>query len=149
VVTRLEWGSQGSNPRFVMTNLPDEPEHLYDHIDCQRSEAEKRVKEAHVGLFATGSSYLQFAANELRVLLAALAYGLIERMRALGASSPSIQCLARAMTPIRPGSQAGAGLTTPGPQPLLHHRHQMRACQRQNGLGLTKDFRQACTALLR
>jgi hypothetical protein len=83
VITRLEWGSQGSNPRFVVTNLQDEPEPLYDRIYCQRGEAENRIKEAQVGLFATRTSCHHFAANQLRVLLAALAYVLIERMRAL------------------------------------------------------------------
>jgi hypothetical protein len=83
VVTRLEWGAQGSNPRFVVTNLEHDPEHLYDAIYCQRGEAENRIKEAQIGLFATRTSCHYFAANQLRVLLAALAYVLVERMRAL------------------------------------------------------------------
>lgn len=87
VITRLEWGAQGSNPRFVVTNLGklDAPaEWLYDHLYCQRGEAENRIKEAQIGLFATRTSCHHFAANQLRVLLAALAYVLIERLRALG-----------------------------------------------------------------
>lgn len=83
VITRLEWGSQGCNPRFVVTNLQDPPEDLYDRVYCQRGEAENRIKEAQVGLFATRTSCHHFAANQLRVLLAALAYVLIERMRSL------------------------------------------------------------------
>ena len=83
VVTRLEWSSQGGNPRFVVTNMEQPPEQLYDHIYCQRGEAENRIKEAQVGLFATRTSCHHFAANQLRVLLAALAYVLIERMRTL------------------------------------------------------------------
>jgi len=83
VVTRLEWGAQGGNPRFIVTNMDEPPEPLYDHIYCQRGEAENRIKEAQVGLFATRTSCHHFAANQLRVLLAAMAYVLIERMRAL------------------------------------------------------------------
>jgi len=83
VVTRLEWGGQGGNPRFIVTNMDEPPEQLYDHIYCQRGEAENRIKEAQIGLFATRTSCHHFAANQLRVLLAALAYVLIERMRAL------------------------------------------------------------------
>jgi hypothetical protein len=83
VVTRLEWGSQGCNPRFVVTNLDHPPEQIYDDIYCQRGEAENRIKEAQIGLFATRTSCHYFAANQLRVLLAALAYVLIERMRAI------------------------------------------------------------------
>jgi hypothetical protein len=83
VITRLEWGSQGGNPRFIVTNMAEPPEQMYDRIYCQRGEAENRIKEAQVGLFATRTSCHHFAANQLRVLLAALAYVLIERMRAL------------------------------------------------------------------
>jgi hypothetical protein len=83
VITRLEWGDQGHNPRFVVTNLTGEPGALYDQLYCQRGEAENRIKEAQVGLFATRTSCHLFASNQLRVLLAALAYVLIERLRAL------------------------------------------------------------------
>jgi hypothetical protein len=34
VVTRLEWGSQGGNPRFIVTNMEQPHEELYDHIYC-------------------------------------------------------------------------------------------------------------------
>lgn len=84
VITRLEWGAQGGNPRFVVTNLDLAPELLYDQLYCQRGEAENRIKEAQIGLFATRTSCQHFAANQVRVLLAALAYVLIERLRALG-----------------------------------------------------------------
>jgi hypothetical protein len=45
VITRLEYGEQGTNPRFVVTNLHGEPEALYDELYCQRGEAENRIKE--------------------------------------------------------------------------------------------------------
>jgi hypothetical protein len=83
VITRLEWGSQGGNPRFVVTNLEHEAQHVYEAIYCQRGEAENRIKEAQMGLFATRTSCRYFVANQLRVLLSALAYVLIERMRAI------------------------------------------------------------------
>jgi hypothetical protein len=56
VITRLEYGEQGNNPRYVVTNLTDEPQELYDNLYCQRGEAENRIKEAQVGLFATRTS---------------------------------------------------------------------------------------------
>jgi hypothetical protein len=83
VITRLEWGDQGHNPRFIVTNLDGDAAALYDGVYCQRGEAENRIKEAQVGLFATRTSCHVFAANQLRVLLAALGYVLIERLRAL------------------------------------------------------------------
>ncbi len=83
VITRLEWGEQGHNPRFIVTNLHGDAGALYDDLYCQRGEAENRIKEAQVGLFATRTSCHVFAANQLRMLLAALGYVLIERLRAL------------------------------------------------------------------
>jgi len=83
VITRLEWGEQGHNPRFIVTNLQGDASALYDDLYCQRGEAENRIKEAQVGLFATRTSCHVFAANQLRMLLAALGYVLIERLRAL------------------------------------------------------------------
>jgi hypothetical protein len=83
VITRLECGPQGTNPRYVVTNLAGDPKVLYDDLYCQRGEAENRIKEAQVGLFATRTSCQHFQSNQLRVLLAALGYVLIERLRAL------------------------------------------------------------------
>jgi hypothetical protein len=83
VITRLEYGEQGNNPRYVVTNLTGEAKELYDGLYCQRGEAENRIKEAQVGLFATRTSCHHFQSNQLRMLLAALAYVLIERLRAL------------------------------------------------------------------
>ena len=83
VITRLEWGEQGCNPRFIVTNLPGESQALYDGVYCQRGEAENRIKEAQVGLFATRTSCHVLHSNQLRMLLAALGYVLIERLRTL------------------------------------------------------------------
>jgi hypothetical protein len=83
VITRLEYGEQGNNPRYVVTNLTGQASELYDTVYCQRGEAENRIKEAQVGLFATRTSCHYFQSNQLRMLLAALGYVLIERLRAL------------------------------------------------------------------
>jgi DDE family transposase len=83
VITRLEWGEQGCNPRFIVTSLDGDAQVLYDHVYCQRGEAENRIKEAQVGLFATRTSCHHMRSNQLRMLLAALGYVLIERLRAL------------------------------------------------------------------
>ena len=83
VITRLEWGELGCNPRFIVTNLDGDAQMLYDALYCQRGEAENRIKEAQVGLFATRTSCHVMRSNQLRMLLAALGYVLIERLRAL------------------------------------------------------------------
>ena len=83
VITRLEYGEQGNNPRYVVTNLTEEPQALYDDVYCKRGEAENRIWQAQVGLFATRTSCHHLQSNQLRVLLATLGYVLIERLRAL------------------------------------------------------------------
>jgi hypothetical protein len=81
VVTRLEYGSQGTNPRFVVTNLDLPAADLYDLLYCQRGEAENRIKEAQLDLFGTRASCHRFLANWLRLMFAALAYTLMQRLR--------------------------------------------------------------------
>lgn len=83
VITRLEYGAQGTNPRFVVTNLEAEAVDLYERLYCARGEAENRIKEVQLDLFGTRASCHKFAANQLRLLLAALAYTLMQRLRAI------------------------------------------------------------------
>ena len=81
LVTRLEFGTQGANPRFVVTNLDLPADALYDGLYCQRGEAENRIKEAQLDLFGTRASCHTFHANWLRLMFAALAYTLMQRLR--------------------------------------------------------------------
>lgn len=81
LVTRLEFGTQGTNPRFVVTNLDLPATELYDELYCQRGEAEKRIKETQLDRFGTRASCHTFLANWLRVLLAWLAYTLMQRLK--------------------------------------------------------------------
>ncbi|MGH8725906.1 MAG: IS1380 family transposase [Burkholderiales bacterium] len=82
VIARLEFGPQGDNPRYIVTNLRGSAERLYDRY-CARGEMENRIKEAQLGLFADRLSSHYFNLNQFRLLLASLAYVLIERLRAL------------------------------------------------------------------
>jgi hypothetical protein len=81
IVTRLEFGNQGANPRFVVSNLDLPAQVLYDGLYCQRGEAENRIKETQLDLFGTRASCHKFLANWLRVMFAALAYTLMQRLR--------------------------------------------------------------------
>jgi hypothetical protein len=81
VITRLEFGSQGNNPRFIVTNLDRPADELYDTLYCQRGEAENRIKETQLDLFGTRASCHKFIANWLRVMFSALAYTLMQRLR--------------------------------------------------------------------
>jgi hypothetical protein len=75
---------QGPNPRFVVTNLRDEPQALYEDIYCARGEMENRIKECQLGLFADRTSCHLWWPNQFRLLLASLAYVLLERLRTVG-----------------------------------------------------------------
>jgi hypothetical protein len=83
MICRLEYGAQGNNPRYIVTNVEGEADELYDALYCQRGEAENRLKEVQLGLFGTRASCHKFLANQFRLLLAGLAYTLMHRLRAL------------------------------------------------------------------
>jgi hypothetical protein len=101
VITRLEYGAQGTNPRFVVTNLDGDATALYEQVYCARGEAENRIKEAQLDLFGTRASCHRFAANQLRILLAALAYTLIERLRAIALKSTELERATAATIRVR------------------------------------------------
>jgi hypothetical protein len=84
VILKAEHLSQGANARFVVTNLDDLPETIYDTIYTQRGEMENRIKEQQLYLFADRTSCTKFVANQLRLLLASAAYVLIEHLRREG-----------------------------------------------------------------
>ncbi|MCX5653218.1 MAG: transposase [Planctomycetota bacterium] len=51
---------------------------------CRRGEAENRIKEQQLGLFADRTSCHAFLANQFRVLLSAVASVLMESLRREG-----------------------------------------------------------------
>jgi Transposase DDE domain group 1 len=101
VITRLEYGAQGNNPRFVVTNLEGDATHLYEQLYCARGEAENRIKEAQLDLFGTRASCRRFAANQLRLLLAALAYTLMQRLRSMALAGSELERATAATIRVR------------------------------------------------
>jgi hypothetical protein len=81
VIVKAEHLDEGPNSRFVVTNLIGEPQPLYDEVYCQRGDAENRIKEQQLGLFADRTSCHDFVANQFRVLLSAAAYILFDNLR--------------------------------------------------------------------
>lgn len=79
-VVRLPGREAKCNPRFVVTNLRDAPATVYAG-DCQRGDAENRLKELHDGLALGRTSCARFWANQFRVLLTAAAYVLLQELR--------------------------------------------------------------------
>ena len=83
VIVKAEHNGKGSNPRFVVTNMSADAATLYDRLYCARGEAENRIKEQQLDLFADRTSCMNWVPNQLRLLLSALAYTLMEAIRRL------------------------------------------------------------------
>jgi hypothetical protein len=80
-VVRLPGREPRDNPRFVITNLRQTPRFLYERVYCARGDIENRIKELHEGLQIGRTSCSRFWANQLRVLLTAAAYVLMQELR--------------------------------------------------------------------
>lgn len=84
VIARIEHGAKGANPRYVVTNLEGNGQDLYETLYCARGDMENRIKEQQLALFADRTSCHKWWANQFRLLLASLAYTLIETIRRRG-----------------------------------------------------------------
>ena len=84
-----------NNPRFVVTNLPDAPQAVYEAIYCRRGDVENRLKELHHGLEMDRTSCSRFLANQFRVLLSLAAYILFQELqrRARGTACADAQVI--------------------------------------------------------
>jgi len=80
-VTRHPGRDPKDNPRFVVTNMTQTPRWVYEDFYCHRGEIENRIKELHHGLEIDRTSCSRFLANQLRVLLTAAAYVLMQELR--------------------------------------------------------------------
>jgi len=83
IIVKAEHTRLGSNPRFVVTNLPQTDKHLYDKVYCARGDMENRIKDPQLGLFADRTSCHRWWPNQFRQLLSGLAYVLFEGLRRL------------------------------------------------------------------
>lgn len=90
VIAKAEYTALGSNPRFILTTLTGDPQCLYDRLYCARGEMENRIKECQLGLFGTRLSSHRFVVNQFRLLLASMAYILLERLRTLGLAGTAL-----------------------------------------------------------
>ncbi|MBX6314107.1 MAG: transposase, partial [Isosphaeraceae bacterium] len=81
VIVKAEHTAKSANPRFVVTNVPGDPQEWYEAVYCQRGEMEDRIKEQQLELFADCTSCHRFLANQFRVLLSSAAYVLVQALR--------------------------------------------------------------------
>ena len=79
-IVRLDDREPRLNARFVVTNLKGKARRVYERIYCLRGEAENRIKELF-DVAIDRTSCTKFRANQLRVLLAAAAYVLLQELR--------------------------------------------------------------------
>ena len=83
IIVKVEYGTRGENPRFLVTTLSTEdPQSIYDGVFCRRGQAENRIKDFKNALRADRLSCHRFVANSLRLFLHALAYRLMFALRA-------------------------------------------------------------------
>jgi len=83
IIARVEAGPDGSDTRFIVTNLPGgRPKMLYENIYCQRGSMENHIKSWKTHLAADRTSCCKATANQFRLFLHAGAYWLMWALRA-------------------------------------------------------------------
>ena len=84
MIVKAEHGPNGSNPRYVVTNLPGKPHILYRERYCARGDLENRIKEQQLDLVADRTSCHAWWPTQFRLLLSSCAYVLITAPQRLG-----------------------------------------------------------------
>ena len=74
VIVKAEHNEKGANTRYLVTNMRGTPEEIYNEKYCPRGDMENRIQETQRALFADRVSSMRFAGNQLRMILSAAAY---------------------------------------------------------------------------
>jgi hypothetical protein len=80
IIGKAVYLARGENPRFVVTNLPQQlvdAAALYETHCCARREMENRIKEQQLYLFSDRTSSAMMRANQLRLYFSCLTYVLL------------------------------------------------------------------------
>jgi hypothetical protein len=84
IVARVEAGPQGTDTRFVVTNLAGgTPQRIYEDLYCARGQAENHIKAWRRHLAADRTSCSRATANQFRLMLHTGAYWLLWALRSL------------------------------------------------------------------
>lgn len=89
VVARIEVSPQGSDCRFIVTNLTGTPQALYEKIYCARGQMENLIKAHKLHLVSDRTSCSKPTANQFRLLIHTAAYWLMHTLRDL---APETSC---------------------------------------------------------
>ena len=82
VVARIEASERGCDTRFVVTNLADKPQRLYECVYCARGQMENLIKSHKRHLASDRTSCTSALANQFRLVLHSAAYVLLHALRA-------------------------------------------------------------------
>lgn len=82
VVARVEASAQGTDTRFVVTNLADKPKRLYERVYCARGQMENLIKAHKRHLASDRTSCTSALANQFRLVLHSATYMLLQGLRA-------------------------------------------------------------------
>ena len=83
VVARIEASAQGTDTRFIVTNLKGAPRWLYEAVYCARGQAENLIKAHKLHLASDRTSCTKATANQFRLLIHTAAYWLLHTLRGL------------------------------------------------------------------
>ena len=91
IVAKIEVTPQGSQRRFVVTNLTDQPSVVYRQVYVQRGAVpEQPIGEMKNGLRCERLSSHRFCANAFRLLVHAVAYAIVVLFREASAGVPEV-----------------------------------------------------------
>lgn len=80
LIGKAEYTSKGENTRGILTNIEGSAEDLYKKKYCARGDMENRIQEQFL-LFSDRTSCHKWWSNQLRILISAIAYVLVEHLR--------------------------------------------------------------------
>ncbi|MCW2249252.1 hypothetical protein M2352_004912 [Azospirillum fermentarium] len=83
VIARIEASAQGTDTRFIVTNLTGTPQALYETIYCARGQMENLIKAHKLHLASDRTSCSKATANQFRLLIHTAAYWLLHTVRGL------------------------------------------------------------------
>ena len=81
VVARVEASEQGSDTRFIVTNLPGRAKVLYEKVYCARGRMENLIKDMKLYTRSDRTSCHRWEANQFRLFLHMGAYWLLHELR--------------------------------------------------------------------
>ncbi|MEO0810534.1 MAG: transposase, partial [Pseudomonadota bacterium] len=81
VIARVEATPQGTDARFVVTDLDGRSKHLYEKVYCKRGQMENLIKDFKLYTRSDKTACHRWTANQFRLLLHMGAYWLLHSMR--------------------------------------------------------------------